>query len=285
MAHSAKRASASRYWCYTLNNYTSEEYDDCVHAWVDSALLTYTIVGKETGDEGTKHLQGYCQFRKRTRLSGVRKLFPRAHWTRCDGTPEENITYCSKEHDWIECGTRPVSTSQRNKRDWDAAFASAKKGDFDAIPKNMLVRYYHAFKRIRQDNPDVLEDMKSHRNYWIVAPSGHGKSVYARKRWTDLYDKAPNKWWIGYKGQENVLLDDMDFCTLQYLKWYLKRWADIFPFPAETKGGGMMIRPRRIIITTQSTIDECYPIDYKMQAAIRRRFKIIKLAHWKQRIH
>ena len=53
-----------------------------------------------------------------------------------------------------------------------------------------------------------------------------------------------------------MLLDDI------HPKWsekeHLKNWADLFPFVAETKGGSMLIRPARIVVTSNYTIQQVY---------------------------
>ncbi len=248
--------------------------------------LAYMVYGKETGDSGTPHIQGYCVFKKRKRLTALVKLLPRAHWSSKypKATSEQNVVYCKKEGDFVEYGTCPLNLSQRNKRKWSDAFALAKEGKLNEIEKGMLVRYYHAFKRIEQDNPAVPEELSSHKNYWFVAPTGYGKSTYARRRFPSFYDKAPNKWFVGYKGQETLLLDDFGPKECQYLGWYMKRWADLYAFPMETKGGGHVIRPKHIIVTSQHTIEECFPDDLTCQA-IKRRFTVVHLPHFRRRIN
>ena len=111
-------------------------------------------------------------------------------------------------------------------------------------------------------------------NLWLTGEPGTGKTRYVWNNFQDLYVKSLNKWWDGYHGQENVLLDDWD-PNHKVLIWHLKIWADRYPFNAETKGSSMMIRPQKIIITSNYTIEECFenPEDVK---AIRRRFKVIR---------
>lgn len=96
-------ASKSRAWCLTVNNYTEEERQAILH----NSRSDYVIVGKETGDSGTPHLQGYIRFPNAVRLSTLKKMFPRAHLEIARGTPEENYKYCSKDGDFEEAGDRP----------------------------------------------------------------------------------------------------------------------------------------------------------------------------------
>ncbi len=275
----------SKHWCFTINNWTSED-----GAKLDNNLakFEYFVVGKEVGEDGTPHIQGYAVFKNRQYMTAVKKVFPRAHLEikSAKSTFAECIDYCKKDGDYQEHGIAPVTSSTRQKRKWEAAFNHAKAGDLDQIEKSMLVRYYHAFKRIAQDNPTVPVDLSNRKNYWILAPTMFGKSTYARKRWGPkeaIYDKAPNKWWTGYKGEDTVLCDDFGPKQCMYLGWYMKRWADVFSFPMETKGGGTQIRPKRIVVTSQYSIEECFTDD-KERAAIGNRFKTISLSHWRERI-
>lgn len=271
-----------KHWCFTVNNYVKADAKQ-LSKQVDD--LQYLVLGREIGETGTPHIQGYVVFKKRKRLTAVRKIIPRGHWTAKykTSTPQQCIQYCKKDGDFMEHGIAPLTNSERMKDRWSEAYEDALSGNFQDIPKDMLVRYYHAFKRIRQDNPPQPDDLKSLRNLWIIAPTGYGKSHYARKTYgpkSNLYDKSPNKWWVGYKGEENILCDDFGPKQCLYLGWYIKRWADLYTFPMETKGGGTVIRPKRIIVTSNYTIEECFKDELECKA-VQRRFKVFNLPHWK----
>lgn len=109
-------------------------------------------------------------------------------------------------------------------------------------------------------------------NHWIWGPSGSGKSSGARTRWPDLYNKPLNKWWCDYQGEATVLLDDLGKDRL-VLGTHLKQWADHYPFTAETKGGGVRIRPERIVVTSNYHPNEIFQ-DQTTIEAITRRFQI-----------
>ena len=50
--------SQSKRWCFTLNNYTSDEVKAIKAKFEDPAVdLRYGIIGHEVGDNGTPHLQ------------------------------------------------------------------------------------------------------------------------------------------------------------------------------------------------------------------------------------
>jgi hypothetical protein len=88
-----------RNWCFTLNNYTEEEYNQLKH------FGTYVILGKEQGKLETPHLQGYFEFDRPIRFTRLRKFNNRIHWERRRGTQIEAINYCKKDNNYQEFGS------------------------------------------------------------------------------------------------------------------------------------------------------------------------------------
>lgn len=90
----------SRGWCFTLNNYTEEEFkkmSDGDHM----KTLEKWIVGKEIGESGTKHLQGYYYFKNARTLKKMKEIDERAHWETAKGSPKQNLDYCSKDGEYV----------------------------------------------------------------------------------------------------------------------------------------------------------------------------------------
>lgn len=277
-----KRPKESKHFAYTINNPIEGDVN-----WLPDQMH-YMIVGKEVGPTGTPHLQCFVIMKKRFRVTAMKKFFPRAHIEIMEMTVKHNIRYCSKDDDFTEFGTLPLTQRKAVKRNlhevWDTAYVNAKNGEFELIPKYMLIRCYAAFKRIHQDNPPLLVNLTTpkSRNVWIMGATGVGKSRWAREHYPDFYDKLPNKWWIGYKGQTSILIDDLGPKESEHMAWRMKRIADVYPFPAEDKGTGFMCRPDHILVTSQYSIEECFP-DPRVAAALNRRFTILNLEHWSTR--
>lgn len=104
--------------------------------------------------------------------------------------------------------------------------------------------------------------------YWVVGKPGIGKSYGIRNVFSDIYIKPQNKWWDGYKGEENVLLDDLDTATLGH---YLKIWADQYKFTGESKGASLTPTYKRFFVTSNYSIGELFH-EEKLRDAIDRRF-------------
>jgi len=255
-------------WCFTLNNYTSNNYDDILNI-----KNKYLIVGKEIGECGTPHLQGFCQFKNPL----IKPPLP-GHYEPCKGTPAQNIAYCSKEGKFLEFGVRPMdqqSKGKAEKRRWEDARTAAKEGRLDDVPADIYVRNYSTIKRIALDHQKKPVDVSSLDNEWIHGVTGCGKSKSVRERFPDAYIKNQNKWWCGYQGEETVIIDDL------HQSWVgvtaLKTWADHYAFMAEHKGGSSYIRPKRIIVTSNYIPEEVF-LNRNDLEPILRRFNVINMS-------
>jgi len=94
-----KKNTKSRGWIFTLNNWTEEEY-----ATIKDFVLKKTdfyIIGKEVGESGTPHLQGYFYKKDKIRFGQLKVLCNRWSLKMARGSPEHNLTYCSKDGDFI----------------------------------------------------------------------------------------------------------------------------------------------------------------------------------------
>lgn len=270
-------SKGSRAWCYTINNYTEEERDA-----LRTMKCTYNIFGYERGDEGTPHLQGYVQLKDQKTLSAMKKVMPRAHLEIRKGTITEAVVYCKKEGDFEEFGVRPLEKEEKgdaNKRRYEEAFKAAKEGRLDDIPADIHMRHYGTIKRIQMDymkKPEALPELD---NEWIYGPTGTGKTRDAHARYPDAFIKKANtKWWDGYTGQEVVIIDDFDKYHVA-LGYELKIWLDHNPFPAETKGSTIMIRPKKVIITSNYHPSEIWQDEQTLEPVLRR-VEVIQKGAW-----
>ena len=114
----------SRSWVFTLNNPTEEP----TLASTSASFLTF---GREIGEQGTPHLQGFVQFSTVRSLSQVRNVLPRAHVEVRRGTIIQAIQYCQKDGDFLEAGQRPldpVEKGNKEKERWALVWQQARSG-------------------------------------------------------------------------------------------------------------------------------------------------------------
>ncbi len=245
-------------------------------------LFAYIVIGREKGKDGTPHLQGYCVMIKPRRLTAMKKIMPRAHLEVARGTPLEASDYCKKDGLFEEYGELPKTAGERSSEAlqevWDTAWENAKSGHIEAIPSWMRISYYAALKRIQKDYPVEVEDLPKTCGVWIYGKTGAGKSYKARKEYKPFYVKPCTKWWDGYQGQPNVIVDDFDASHVEELGHLLKIWADRYAFGAENKGGTLNIRPEKIIVTSQWPMTDLFA--GKELAALSRRFEQVYQPAW-----
>jgi predicted small secreted protein len=113
-----KNAAMSRgkNWCFTLNNWNDEDYERLTHL-VEKDECVYIIFGKEVGESGTPHLQGFIAFSKRVYLTDVKKRISNtAHFELARMVPEA-IEYCKKDGDVYEAGIIPAGQGKRTDID------------------------------------------------------------------------------------------------------------------------------------------------------------------------
>ena len=92
--------SSSRNWCFTLNNYTAED-----EARLASLSCKYIVYGREVGESGTPHLQGYVEFNKGRKFEKVKSLLgDSVHLEMRRGTSKEASDYCKKDGNFFRTG-------------------------------------------------------------------------------------------------------------------------------------------------------------------------------------
>lgn len=90
----SKQDSAFYRWCFTFNNYNSEELLDL--RLLLNRLCSKYVFQEETGANGTKHLQGSISLKKRLRLAQVKEINKKIHWEATKNV-ECADKYCCKE--------------------------------------------------------------------------------------------------------------------------------------------------------------------------------------------
>lgn len=254
-----------------MNNYT--EYDE---ESIKSQQYEYLVYGKETGQEGTPHLQGFIIFKSNKRLSWMKaNVHPTAHFEPARGSSEQAAEYCKKDGIIYEDGQLPKSKAEvgNDERErWESVRTLARQGKFEEIPADIYVRCRSNIRAIARERFEPVPSMEHMDFHWWTGPPGQGKSRTAREENPDYYDKPLNKWWDGYEDQKCVILEDWD-PSHHMLAHHLKKWADHHSFTAEVKNGAIMIRPPKIIVTSNYTIEQCFP-RVEDQDALKRRFQV-----------
>ena len=179
---------------------------------------------------------------------------------------------------WIQSTRAMLSDSDGSKLGTSLSQVCFKLivGDIEEIDPRILLPFYAGIKRIQKDYQPRVEDLPPGIKYatWIHGPAGSGKTKAVADKYPDAYRKPASKWWDGYRGEEQVVLDDVDPSMSSWIGRFLKIWGDRYSFPAESKGGSAVIRPGMFYVTSQYTIEEVFA-DAATREALLRRYIII----------
>lgn len=229
--------------CFTVNNYTVE--DLCTLA--DAApAFAYLVVGYETGETGTPHLQGYGELLRQTRFSTVQKYLPRGWIAARKGTAEQAKAYCLKGGYYTCYG---VQKRQGNRTDLCKVRTIAIEEGLRAVTGQFnfqAIRVAEKFLTYNEEPRDWKPTVA-----WLWGPTGTGKSRVAREivGTDDYFTKSDGtKWWDGYDGHEAVIIDD--FRDSWWPLTYTLGLLDRYEFKVEYKGGYRQFKPRTIVVTS-----------------------------------
>lgn len=149
-----KRISASKKWCFTWNNYPDTWESDLAPMAPKSEGF---IFGREIGDSGTHHIQGYIEFTSKCRPLEIKEIPKKIHWEKAKGDREANVKYCSKDGNFVSSDRKfkpaPVIKNITVLRPWQQEVVDIIKEEPDdrtihwfwdsngGIGKSKLVKY------------------------------------------------------------------------------------------------------------------------------------------------
>ena len=258
-----------KYRAWTGTIWLQTDYD-IIKNMGDDAL--YLIISDEDHtQDGQLHWHCLITFKNQRVMPRITST---THWE-----PVKNRSsirqYClDKGPNYYEIGDLTVDSA--NQDDWNSFVDFAKHHCGAEMINSPFSKMYAKYREFAGECFNTFMELScidgELQNEWYWGAPGTGKT---RKAWDDnpkMYIKALNKWWDGYKGEDVVLLDDWD-PKHDCLVSYLKNWADRYPFRCECKGTSMMARPKKLIVTSNYPIEQCFN-NIEDVEAIKRRFKV-----------
>lgn len=269
--------SKAKHWCFTLNNYTQDDIDR-LNRIGDLKECSYLCFGKEIGEQGTKHLQGFISYNDRKSLSQLRKhVHDKAHFEIARGTPNQAAEYCQKDGDFVEHGLLPKPKGTRN--DLLAVQRRILEGaDRDTIRDE----FFNIYAKYPRAIETYISDLQPKRNwetnvvvFWGKTGKGKTRSVYEFIKHEEIYSHPGEQWFDGYKGQSVVLFDD--FNGSEFKLCYLLKLLDRYPMQVPIKGGYVNWVPKHIYFTSNKDPTTWYENAFEEHRnALFRRIKLIK---------
>ncbi len=134
-------------WCFTLNNPNNNV--DYFNVIKSSSNINRFVYGKEVGDQGTPHLQGYIEFTKARRITSLKVMFPTAHWESAKGNWRKNWVYCTKEGMSSQYGNWSGANNANTKADNKKALIKRLiEGDEEALYLNEYINHKRSIDEV-----------------------------------------------------------------------------------------------------------------------------------------
>lgn len=253
------RGLRGRFWCWTLNNPTVAETELLSMRCENNDNIRYLTYGREIGEEGTPHYQGYIEYKDTVTLAHLKARFgPRFHWEPRKGTAQQANMYCWKE-DCEPYIYGKISKGQGARSDLESVQADCDSG---MSLKDIATNHFGTFLRYNRGIAQYLSMTRSLKRrgppkiQWLWGESGAGKS----RLMTEVIEEEPvdevyflstsptGTWWGGYNGQKIVVMDD--FRASWFPHNTILRLLDSVPMSVPFHGGSAPLEAERWIITT-----------------------------------
>jgi len=263
--------SKHRNVCFTWNNYPP----DYMQVLSKLPTVTYLVTGREIGESGTAHIQGYVEFKNQVRFSTLKKRLPSVHFEERKGTSQQAADYCKKDADYIETGTL---SRQGKRNDLDEVREILKTGGerdvVDCAKSVHAVRFAQMYLKVREKKrhfkPEVI---------WLFGEAGTGKTSTAMyDAWRRGYrddvhlQSGQGKWWEGYDAHKAVIIDDLRADFFSYPR--ALNIFDRYECRVENKGGSRQLLSRVIYVTCPWS-PECVWSTHEEYAQLERRIDVI----------
>lgn len=245
--------SRVRGYVYTLNNYTASEEEA-----LQGIDCRYHIYGREVGESGTPHLQGFIYFANGKSFTAVKALLGgRVHLEQMRGTPTEASEYCGKDGDTWSTGELP-SQGRRSDLSSIQQEIDSGKSDVDLANEHFAAwcqygRRFSEYRRLKRTQPRSSPPTV----YYIWGPTGTGKTRRVFDENEDVFVYPGGGWFDGFEGQETALFDDLrsdDGINFALLL----RLLDRYPMKVPVKGGFVEWCPKKIYITSNIAPERLY---------------------------
>lgn len=259
-----------RHAVFTWNNYPDKGIE-----MLEAQLPphSYLIVGREVGESGTPHLQGYVEFKSQAAFSTLKRKFPEVHWEKRMGNAQQASDYCRKEGTVYESGT--ISVGQGRRTDLEALAEAVRDGmSISEVAQTDPVNFVKYSRGLQA----LADTVQVHRTEppvvtWLWGMSGTGKTRTAVNAHPPAYIKDGTQWWNNYVQQPSIVVDDFDG---QWPYRDLLRFLDRYEYQGQVKGGYVKINSPHIYITCEFPPDKFWSGN-QLDQILRRINHIIEL--------
>lgn len=274
--------SRARHWAFTINANEENKYNGWAGTWdtniqskVDQGIIKYCVYGRETGEDGRRHLQGHVYFKNLVSLRSAKRYLgcPFAH-LEIARDPKASIRYAKKGCQrstvalgevgmapLVEFGTVPQQGERKDLKEKLKPLLNGNitRSQFIEEHPDVFVRYRQGINAIAnialESSIPRVRDMDV--EIWF-GEAGTGKTWKAKAENEDCYEplsfEDSKVWFDQYNSQKTLILDEFADENGARLKAnVLKRYLDRFPLKVPVKGGSAQAAWTKVIIISNTT--------------------------------
>lgn len=152
--------NGAKHWCFTWNNYTSDDVTRLSSLDVSSpsAKVSYLIFGKEVSTTGTPHLQGFVSFTRRLAQAQAKTVLGGDPHLEVCRSIRHSIKYCGKDDQSpVVIGTPPLDQSPSARNEYALFIDTVRSGVRDCkilreTHPNVMARYPRYASAVLRDH-------------------------------------------------------------------------------------------------------------------------------------
>jgi len=265
----------SKTWEIRISNYTDQDI-----TWLNTIKdeISRMVISKEVGELGTPHLQGKITFRRKYRLTALKKLHKSAHWDETKANADS--LYAMKVDSEVIFNVNNTKQGQRN--DIHEYVEAIKAGKRD---RELIDEFPAQFAKIQRTDKMRLiidkEATRAFRNVEVIVhwgKTGTGKTRIPYDLGAYKFDDWDNLWWDMYEGEPIIILDEF---YGQVKPTWLLNVLDGYQLKLKIKNSFTWAKWTKVYITSNEHPDHWYKsekIPEEVRNAIRRR--ITQIIHF-----
>lgn len=276
------RRKVPRNFVFTLNNYDNVTDESsgitrmCQVEWLRQRC-TYIVWGKEIGESGTPHLQGYAECKSQIHFDVFLKNCHDINVEKRMGTAKQASDYCKKgeqSHEEWKKNSEHGPNYGKNADVFEEGECSnqGKRNDIETCTD--MIHEGKRMREVAEENPAAF--VKFHRGLQTYktlvtpprkekpevivryGPTGSGKTLLAYHETNDAFVWKPQMgpWWDGYDCETHVILEEF---RGQFPFEHLLDLLDRYECKVQVKGGMSQFVATKIIICSPCPPWEWYP--------------------------
>lgn len=238
----------SRNWVFTINNPANDELP---HAFEGR----YCIWQRESGENGTPHLQGYIVFSGNKRLANLKKLDPNAHWEPRRGSHDQAKQYASKDDTRVagpwSYGDEP---RQGSRNDLLAVKKAIDSGASETeIAHEFFTSWTKSYRAFREYRLLTTPSRTTKTHVCVIyGPTNVGKTTTIMRAhpaafWLPRPTVGSNLWFDRYDCNPVLVVDEF-YGWIPYD--FLLRLCDFSPLSVQTKCGTLPFVSKLIVFSS-----------------------------------